>query len=95
MNGWMTSRAAARDRARIDPRPAIERLLDRAIPGWSDDPHRDWIRGREAEIAVLSAGAWPCWEHIVERVPEFFGTAVVIDAVARQEWLLVGHPLRA
>lgn len=37
-------------------------------------------------IARLSSGEWPCWDEIIEAVPEFDMTSVVFDAVSRREW---------
>lgn len=37
-------------------------------------------------IGPLSAGDWPCWDEIVDAVPEFDFTMVVFDAVSRYEW---------
>ena len=38
-------------------------------------------------IGQLSSGEWPCWNEIIEAVPEFDMTLVVFDAVSRREWL--------
>ena len=73
--------------ALIDPRPAIEGYcIVRSLDGVTIYTVTGSQVGKR-EIGLLSAGAWPCWEQIVERVPEFQGTAVVFDAVARHEWL--------
>ena len=37
-------------------------------------------------IGQLSSGEWPCWNEIIEAVPEFDMTVVVFDAVSRREW---------
>lgn len=38
-------------------------------------------------IGQLSSGEWPCWNEIIEAVPEFDMTLVVFDAGSRREWL--------
>lgn len=37
-------------------------------------------------IGQLSSGEWPCWNEIIEAVPEFDMTVVVFDAIKRREW---------
>lgn len=37
-------------------------------------------------IGRISSGEWPCWNEIIEAVPEFDMTLVVFDAVSRREW---------
>jgi len=37
-------------------------------------------------IGLLSSGEWPCWDEIIEAVPEFALTLVVFDAVSQREW---------
>ena len=37
-------------------------------------------------IGQLSSGEWPCWNEIIDAVPEFDMTVVVFDAVSRREW---------
>ena len=37
-------------------------------------------------IGLLSSGEWPCWDEIIEAVPEFDLTLVVFDAVSQREW---------
>jgi hypothetical protein len=37
-------------------------------------------------IGQLSSGDWPCWNEIIEAVPEFDMTVVKFDAVSRREW---------
>ena len=37
-------------------------------------------------IGLLSSGEWPCWNEIIEVVPEFDMTGILFDAVSRREW---------
>lgn len=37
-------------------------------------------------IGLLSSVEWPCWNEIIEAVPEFDLTLVVFDAVSQREW---------
>lgn len=73
--------------SRIDPIPvsygyAAERDVDgltiRTITGLKVAKHA---------IGLLSSGEWPCWNEIIEAVPEFDMTLVLFDAVSRREWL--------
>lgn len=70
----------------IDPIPVIsgyvvERDADgltiRTVTGLNVSKHT---------IGQLSSGEWPCWNEIIEAVPEFDMTSVVFDAVSRREW---------
>ena len=72
--------------SRIDPVPVsygyvVERDADgltiRTVTGLKVAKHA---------IGLLSSGEWPCWDEIIEAVPEFDLTLVVFDAVSQREW---------
>ena len=72
--------------SRIDPSPlsygyVVERdaagLVIHTVTGLKVAKHA---------IGQLSSGEWPCWNEIIEAVPEFDMTVVAFDAVSRREW---------
>jgi hypothetical protein len=73
-------------RSQIDPRP---RVLGYAIERSGNSVVIYTISRNELnkrEIAALSQGPWPCWDEIVEVVPEFTHSQIHFDASTNFEW---------
>jgi hypothetical protein len=73
-------------KSQIDPRPlvlgyAIERSGNRIV---IFTVSRNELN--KQEIAALSQGQWPCWDEIVNAVPEFSCSKTGFDACTNFEW---------
>jgi hypothetical protein len=73
--------------SRIDPAPvSYGFVVERDADGLTIHTVTGLKVAKDA-IGQLSSGEWPCWNEIIEAVPEFDMTLVVYDAVSRREWL--------
>jgi hypothetical protein len=73
-------------RSQIDPRPLV---LGYAIERSGNSIVIFTVSRNELnkqEIAALSQGQWPCWDEIVEAVPEFIHSKTGFDACTNFEW---------
>jgi hypothetical protein len=72
--------------SRIDPCPVIYGYVaERDADGLTIQTVTGLKVAKHA-IGQLSSGEWPCWNEIIEAVPELDMTVVVFDAVSRREW---------
>jgi hypothetical protein len=72
--------------SRIDPCPVSYRyVVERDADGLTIQTVTGLKVAKHA-IGQLSSGEWPCWNEIIEAVPEFDMTDVVFDAGSRREW---------